>query len=211
MRRGGDGGDADDRGVCFVAWLSAHFHGIKLSGLRKLSWVSRKQRQKTNLCWSLPSPSLLEAEFLPGQRYLSFQDVSLRNTDIKGKGSSTAWQNTSHKKRSEVLFCWANSFAECIPVGLLKIKMVIYSCHHLLKRPELKVEKAMSQIQLQQHLKAGWVFNWDLSLKFWYQIQIRILGRNRKWPSSKYSFSLLKSIYFMVLTACQSHLESSRI
>lgn len=42
--------------------------------------------------------------------------------------------------------------------------------------------------------------------------QFGILGRNRKWPNSEYSFSLLESIYFsMDLTICQSHLESWRV
>ena len=53
---------------------------------------------------------------------------------------------------------------------------------------------------------SGWVFSWDLSLRFRYQIEFRILGRNRKWPSSEYSFSLLMTIYFTVLTACQKPL-----
>lgn len=122
---------------------------------------------------------------------------------------------TKREKQSEgffvCVFCWANVFNICISVGLLKIKVAIYSLHHQLKRPELQVEEEKSRLQLWQRLKAGWIFSWDLSLKFWYQIQFRILGRNRKWPSSEYSFSLLKTIYFMVLTACQSHLESSRV
>lgn len=40
------GGGADDRGVCPVAWLSTHLHGIKLSGLRELLSFSKNQRQK---------------------------------------------------------------------------------------------------------------------------------------------------------------------
>lgn len=48
---------------------------------------------------------------------------------------------TKKKKGSEVLFCWADCFVIYILGGLLKIKMLIYSCHHLLKRPELKERK----------------------------------------------------------------------
>lgn len=39
-------GVAGDRGVCFVALHSAHFHGKRLSGLGEYLDFSRKQRQK---------------------------------------------------------------------------------------------------------------------------------------------------------------------
>lgn len=135
-----------DKGICFVVWLCSLSWD---KAIRPQNTAFIPQKAKTETYADVSYYLLSQKQNIPQARDNSFQGDSHRKTGIKGRGGTNAWQNTSHKKKkkkeknrgSEVLFCWADCFDICIPGGLLKIKVLIDSCHHLLKRPELKERK----------------------------------------------------------------------
>ena len=71
-----------------------------------------------------------------------FQARVLEWVDIAfSRRYTTTWQIPATKKKKKWLFILMSKLFQPIPIGQLKIKVVIYSCHHLLKGLQQKEEK----------------------------------------------------------------------
>ena len=115
---------------------SAYVQEIKPSGLRKLAFQGSKDRKKPVLIF--PTTFSPRSRSLPrfSARGNLFRTIHSERLIWKAKEALLLDKipATKKKKKLKWLFILLSKLFRLIPIGQLKIKVVIYSCHHFLKR-----------------------------------------------------------------------------